>query len=414
MRKIYLDNAATTRVDEKVLRAMVPYFNESYGNASSQHLIGQDAKRALEESRSVIARSIGAKHDEIIFTGSGTEANNLVLKGLFFANVEREKNHIITTKIEHDCVLNSCKWLERQGAKVTYLNVDSEGFVDISQLEKEICENTLVVSVIHGNNEIGVIQNLEKIGKICREKGIYFHTDACQSYTKVPLNIRKMNLDFVTLNAHKIHGPKGVGVLYIQGELKKFIHPLLHGGGHEFGIRSSTENIPGIVGFARAVKISRFKDVRKMKKLRDYFIEHLLKIENVNLNGPKGDFRLCNNVNVSFNDIEGEAIGGYLDAYGICNSTGSACSSHSLEPSHVLQAIGLDKGRANTSIRLSLSKYTTKKEIDYTLRVLLKVVAKLRKITPIKFVPTELNEREVKMEEKCDCCDCSSCGCESK
>ena len=384
MKQIYLDNAATTSVDERVVKAMLPYFTEKFGNASSQHLIGQEAKRALEESRAIIAKSIRAKHEEIIFTGSGTEANNFVLKGLFFANKDKGKNHIITSRIEHDCILNSCKWLEKQGAKITYLDVDKEGFADIEQLKKEINENTLVVSIIHGNNEIGTIQDLEKIGKICREKGVYFHTDACQSFTKVPIDVRRMNLDFVTLNAHKIHGPKGVGALFIREEIKKNITPLLHGGGHEFKLRSSTENIPGIVGFAAAVRISNSGDVKNMKKLRDYFIEGILKISNVNLNGVSGEKRLCNNINVRFNNIEGEAIGGYLDAYGISSSTGSACSSNTLEPSHVLTAIGLSHEKVNTSVRLSISKFTTKKDIDYVLEVLPKVVEKLRKMSPIK------------------------------
>jgi len=413
-KKIYLDNAATTPVDSRVIKVMLPYFSEKFGNASSQHLIGQEAKRGFEESREVIARAIGAKYNEIIFTGSGTEANNFVLKGLFFYNknkgnyakfskesgkkgVENKgagekdsgykgvgKNHIITTKIEHDCILNSCKWLEKQGARISYLNVDKEGFVDIEELKKEICNETLIVSVIHGNNEIGVIQDLEEIGKICKEKGVYFHTDACQSYTKVPINVQKMNLDFVTLNAHKIHGPKGVGALYIKKELKDKIDPLLHGGGHEFGLRSSTENIPGIIGFAKAVQIAKTSDIKYIKGLRDYLIEGILKIPGTQLNGPKGEKRLCNNINVLFGNIEGEAIGGYLDSYGISSSTGSACSSHSLKPSHVLKAIGLEPGIINSSIRLSLSRFNTKEEIDYVLDVLNKIVIKLRKMSPIR------------------------------
>ena len=384
MKQIYLDNAATTEVDLKVVKAMAPYHNERYGNASSQHLLGQEAKRALEESREVIARAIGASREEIVFTGSGTEANNFVLKGLFFYWKDKGKNHIITTKIEHDCVLNACKWLEGQGARVSYLSVDGEGFVDLDELKNEISDETLIVSVIHGNNEIGVIQDLGEIGKICQEKGVYFHTDACQSFTKVALNVRGMNLDFVTLNAHKIHGPKGVGALYIKKDLKGKIDPLLHGGGHEFGLRSSTENIAGIVGFAQAVKIARSIDVRGMSGLRDYLIDELLKIEGVKLNGPRGSKRLCNNINVSFGNIEGEAIGGYLDSYGISSSTGSACSSNTLEVSHVLTAIGLDKGVINTSIRLSLSKFTSREELDYVLGVLPKIVDKLRRMSPIK------------------------------
>lgn len=387
MKQIYLDNAATTKVDETVLKAMLPYFSEKYGNASSKHLIGQEAKRAIEESRSVIASSIGAKHDEIIFTGSGTEANNFVLKGLFFWNKQKNtgKNHIITSKIEHDCILNSCKWLEKQGARITYLDVDSEGFVNPEDVKKAITKETLIVTIIHGNNEIGTVQNLETIGNICKEKGVYFHTDACQSYTKVPINVKKQNLSFVTLNAHKIHGPKGVGAIYVREDIKQLIDPLLHGGGHEYKLRSSTENVPGIIGFAAAVKVAKNSDIKKMEELRDSLIEGILKITNIKLNGPKTK-RLCNNVNISFNDIEGEALGGYLDAYGISTSTGSACSSHSLEPSHVLKSMGLNHAQMNSSIRLSISKYTTKEEIDYVLEILPKVVTKLRKISPISLI----------------------------
>ena len=379
MKRIYLDNAATTKVDEKVLKSMIPYFQEKYGNASSQHLMGQEAKRALEESRRVVAKSIGAKTDEIIFTSSGTESNNLVLKGLFFSNLD--KNHIITTKIEHDCIMNACEWLKKRGARITYLDVDEKGFINLQQLEKSINSQTLVVSIIHGNNEIGTIQNLEAIGKICRKKRVYFHTDACQSYTKVPINIKKQNLDFVTLNAHKIHGPKGVGALYIKEGIK--ITPLLHGGGHEFNLRSSTENISGIVGFAKAVKISKNSDIKKMKKLRDKLIKGILEIPNTKLNGAEENKRLCNNINVCFNNIEGEAIGGYLDAYGISSSTGSACSSNKLNKSHVLKAIGLTDLQANTSIRLSISKYTTEKEIKYVLEKLKNIVEKLRRMSPL-------------------------------
>jgi len=307
MRSIYLDNAATTKVDEKVVKSMLPYFTEKYGNASSTHLMGEEARRTIEESRVMIAKSIGAKYKEIIFTGSGTEANNLVVKGLFFQNYP-EKNHIIILKAEHDCVYNASKWLETQGADVTYLDVDKDGFVNLENVEGAITDKTIVVSIIHGNNEIGTVQDLGMIGKICRDKGVLFHTDACQSYTKVAIDVRKQNLDFVTLNSHKIHGPKGVAALYIREGVK--IVPLLHGGEQEFKLRSSTENVPGIVGFAKAVNIAKDKDVKKMTELRDKLIDGLLKIENVKLNGPREN-RLCNNVNVSFNNIEGEAIGSF-------------------------------------------------------------------------------------------------------
>ena len=379
MKKIYLDNAATTPVDSRVVKEMLPFFTEKFGNASSQHTLGQEAKRALEQSRDVIAGSIGAKSDEIIFTSGGKEANNLAIKGAIW---QTGKKHIITTKIEHDCILNSCKWLEKQGIRVTYLPVDSEGFVNPKDVEKAITNETAIVSVIHANNEIGTIQDIEAIGKICREKGVYFHTDACQSYTKVPINVKKQNIDLATLNAHKIHGPKGVGALYIREGIK--ISPLMHGGGHEKNRRSGTENIPGIVGFATAVKLAKSGYAKQIEKLRDNLIEGILKIQNTKLNGASGERRLCNNINVSFMNIEGEAIGGYLDAYGIASSTGSACSSHTLEPSHVLKAIGLSDMEANSSLRLSLSRENTEEEIDKVLEVLPKIIEKLRKISPFK------------------------------
>jgi len=379
MRQIYLDNAATTKMDGKVVASMLPYFEEKYGNASSQHSIGQEVKNALDKSRRIIARAISSRSDEIIFTSGGTESNNLALKGLFFENYPR-KNHIITTKIEHDCILNTCKWLEKRGAKVTYLDVDKEGVVNLEDIEKAITDKTFLVTIIHANNEIGTIQDLDKIGKICKAKNVLFHTDACQSFTKIFLNVKKQNLDLVTLNSHKIHGPKGVGVLYIKRGVK--IVPLAHGGGHEQGLRSGTENIPGIVGFATAVNIANSKDVNKMEMLKERLIKGLLEIENVTLNGPRKN-RLCNNVNVSFNNIEGEAVGGYLENKGIYTSTGSACMSHSLETSHVLKALGLPPLKSNSSLRISLSKFITEQDVDYVLDKIPKIVNKLRKISPL-------------------------------
>jgi len=376
--KVYLDNSATTKVDEGVLKEMELYFTEKYGNPSSIHLFGQETKRSLEESRHTIAKEIHAKDSEIYFTGSGTEANNWALKGIIW---QTGKKHIVTTKIEHDCVLNACRWLETRGVRVTYLDVDSEGFINLDELKNAITPDTALVSIIHGNNEIGTIQNIEEIGKICRDSGVLFHTDACQSFTKVLIDVRKQNVDMMTLNAHKIHGPKGVGALFVRQGIE--ITPLLHGGGQESGLRSSTENISGIIGFSKAVKLAKSKYIKQITKLRDYLIDEILKIPAVKLNGPREN-RLCNNINVSFMNIEGEAIGGYLDAEGIASSTGSACSSKSLEPSHVLLALGLTPLQANSSIRLSLSKYTTKEEIDYTIEKLKKIVIKLRKISPFK------------------------------
>ena len=380
MKTIYLDNGATTMVDPKVVQEMAPYFEEKYGNASSTHHKGQEAKMALEEARETIAKSIGARHDEIIFTSGGTESKNITTKGIAFAN-KKKGNHIITTKIEHDCVLNACKWLESQGFKVTYLDVDRQGFVNPDALEKAITKSTILVSIIHGNNEIGTIQDLEALGKICRKHNVYFHTDACQSYTKTELNVKKQSLDLVTMNSHKIHGPKGVGALYIRNGVK--ITPLLHGGGHEHNLRSGTENVSGIIGFAKAVKMTSSGHVRQMRKLRDYLIENVLKIPETMLNGTVGDKRLCNNANFSFKYVEGESIGAYLDAKGICTSTGSACSSRSLEPSHVLIAIGLKPEEAHGSLRITLSRFTSKEEIDTLLKVLPGIIEKLRKMSPL-------------------------------
>ncbi len=380
MKQIYFDNAATTKIDERVLKEMLSYFNEKFGNASSVHEKGREAREAMEKARKIIAKSINAKKSEIYFTSGGTESNNWALKGLFFENYP-EKNHIITTKVDHDCVLNTCKWLETQGAEVTYLDVDEEGFVNLEQLKNSITEKTIIVSVIHGNNEIGTIQDLEAIGKICREKNVLLHTDACQSFTKVPIDVKKQNLDLVTLNAHKIHGPKGVGAIYIREGIR--ITPFFHGGGHERKMRSGTENITGIVGFGKAVDVANKKDIEKMKILRDKLIDGILKIENVRLNGPMGNKRLCNNINVSFNNIEGEAIGGYLEQRGIMTSTGSACASHSLESSHVLKAIRLSPIQSNSSIRISISKFTTDEEVDYFLKTLPGIVKKLRRLSPL-------------------------------
>lgn len=381
MNPIYFDNAASTKVDSEVLKEMLPYFSEQYGNASSVHQIGQKARQALEKSRRIIAREINAKRHEIVFTSGGTESNNFALKGLFFENYPK-KNHLIVSKIEHDCILNTCKWLETQGAKVTYLDVDEKGFVNLEQLKNSINEKTFLVSIMHANNEIGTIQDLESIGKICKEKKVLFHTDACQSFTKVPINVKKMNLGLMSLNSHKIHGPKGVGALYIREGIS--ITPLMHGGGHERKFRSGTENISGIVGFAKAVEISKKKDIEKMKQLRDKLIHGILKIENTKLNGSIGEKRLCNNVNVCFNNVEGEAIGGYLENAGIYTSTGSACASHSLESSHVLKAIELTPLQTNSSIRISINKYTTEKEIDYFLEKIYDIIKKLRRFSPVK------------------------------
>jgi len=380
MKQIYLDNAATTQIDKKVLAKMLPYLKEKYGNASSQHSLGREAKRAIEEAREIIAKKINASSEEIYFTSGGTESNNWALKELFFANSHSGKNHIITTKIEHASVLETCSMLENLGARITYLDVDKEGLINLKDLENSITPNTLLVSIIHGNNEIGTLQELEKIGKICKEKNVYLHVDACQSFTKTEIDVRKQNISLLTLNGHKIHAPKGIGALFIKKDVK--IEKFIHGGGHEKGMRSGTENVPAIVGFGEAVKITSEKDIKNMEKLRDYVIKEILEIKNTKLNGPNLNRRLCNNISISFINIEGEAIGQQLEQYGIFISTGSACASNTLKKSHVLRAIGLNDLEINSSIRISISKYTTKKEVDYFIGKLKFVVEELRKMSP--------------------------------
>ncbi|MFH1307143.1 MAG: cysteine desulfurase family protein [Candidatus Micrarchaeota archaeon] len=381
MKTIYLDNAATTRICKEAAKAVEKCQTEYYGNASSIHHKGVEARGEIEKARKVIAGAINAKEGEgeIIFTSGGTEANNLAIKGIAFSNPD--KKHIITTKIEHDCVLNACKWLEGQGFSVDYLDVNGEGFVNLNELEQKIREDTILVSIIHANNEVGTIQNLSGIYDICKRKNVYFHTDGCQSFTKAKLDASMA--DLITLNSHKIHGPKGVGALYVKKGVK--IIPLLHGGGHEKNMRSGTENVPGICGFAKAAEIGmNEKYVREMAELRDWFIEKLLEIEGTKLNGPRGEKRICNNINISFKGVEGESIVAELDGEGICASTGSACASKSLDASHVIMAISKNNHeRAHGSIRFSLSRENTKEEIEFAVKETKKAVERLREISPV-------------------------------
>lgn len=384
MKKIYLDYAATTPLDPRVFKAMLPYWSDKFGNAMSLHSLGQEAKEVLEKSRKTLADLIKAKPGEIIFTSSATESNNLALKGIAIAN-RRKGRHIITSQIEHSCILESAKWLEKEGFEITKLPVDRYGFINLKGLEKAIRKDTILVSIIHGNNEIGTLQPLEKIGKICRERRVYFHTDAVQSFGKVEINVNKMKIDLLTASAHKMYGPKGVGLLFVREATK--IEPILHGGGQEFGLRSSTVNIPGVVGFAKAVEICKSemkKEKKRLVKLRDKLIRGVLrKISGAYLNGHPQK-RLANNANFWFSFVEGESIVMELDLLGILTSTGSACSSAKLEPSHVLLAIGLTPQEAHGSLRLSLGRWTREKEIDYVLKVLPGIIKRLRKISPIK------------------------------
>jgi cysteine desulfurase len=375
--KAYLDNGATTRTASEVWEAMKPYFLDEYGNASSLHQWGRNASEALEKARAAIAFKLNASPGEIIFTSGGTESDNLAIKGIAHMH---KKGHIISSKIEHPAVLRTCEALEKEGYRITYLNVDREGFVDLSQLEMEIRPETILVSVMHGNNEIGVVEDISTIGSICAEHDIPFHTDAVQSFTKEPLDVKKRNVDLISLSSHKIHGPKGVGALFVREgtQLKK----LVDGGAHEFNIRAGTENVAGVVGFAKAAEIANEGHVGYMRSLRDRLIENVLrKIPSSHLNGPRQK-RLCNNANFSFPGIEGESLILYLDNMGIAASTGSACASKSLHPSHVLEALGVDPEMAHSSLRLTLSRYTTQEEIDFCVDALQEIVEKLREISP--------------------------------
>jgi cysteine desulfurase len=381
MDRIYLDYSATTPVDKRVLKAIEPYFSEEFGNSMSLHSFGQSAKLALGNSRAILAELINAKPNEIIFTGSATESNNTVLKGIALT---KKSGHIIISSIEHPCIMESAKWLEKQGFEVTRLSVDKFGMVNAKDVENLIKENTILVSVIHASNEIGTIQPIAEIGKICKEKGVLFHTDASQSFGKEQIDVQKMNIDLLTASSHKIYGPKGVGLLFIKNGIR--IEPLLHGGGQENGMRGSTVNIAGIVGFAKAAGICK-KEMKKENKrliaLRKELIKGVLKIKNSYLNGHP-EKRLANNANFSFDFIEGESLLMQLDMEGIACSTGSACSSFKLEPSHVLLATGIKPEQAHGSLRISLGRFTTKKDIKKVLKVLPKIVQKIRDISPYK------------------------------
>lgn len=378
--KIYLDNAATTKTAPEVVEAMKPFFAETYGNASSIHAFGEAAKEALEIAREKIAKIINAEPDEIIFTSGGTEGDNLAIKGAARA-LKSKGNHIITSAFEHHAVLHTCQALEKEGFSVTYVGVDKDGLVKLDDLKKAIKKETILITIMHANNEIGTIQQIDKIGKMCKEKNVLFHSDIVQSFTKVPIDVKKINIDLASISAHKFHGPKGIGALYIRKGAK--LQPLFDGGAQEFGIRPGTENVAGAAGFAKAAELVAKKDIEKMTKLRDRLISELLKIPGTRLNGSKEN-RLCNNANISFDYIEGEAMLLSLDDKGIAVSTGSACTSHKLEPSHVLLSLGLKPEQSHGSIRFSLSKYTTEEEIDYTVNAVNEVVEKLRAMSPFK------------------------------
>lgn len=382
---LYFDNAATTPIDHRVVDEMLPYLTTNYGNPSSLHSFGFEANEVLNRSRKIIAQSINAQLNEIAFTGSGTEANNLALKGVVYANRHRG-NHIIVSTIEHDSILNTCKWLERQAIKITYLPVDSTGIVDIEQLNDSITNDTILVSIMSANNEIGTIQPIEKIGKLCRERGVYFHSDASQAYGKIKLDFS--TADLVTLSSHKIYGPKGVGAIFIRQGVR--LEPLLHGGGQEFGLRSSTENIAGIVGFAKAIALCGCEietEISRISSLRDRVIAEIINnISVAYLNGHATQ-RLPGNINIGFAGLEGDAIRLLveLDKAGIAISSGSACSSNEYNaPSHVLQAIGRNPVEARGALRITLGRFNTAEQVDKLISVFFKVFNKLKSVSTIE------------------------------
>jgi len=383
MRRIYFDYAATTSTDPQVVEAMKPYFTDKFGNSSSLHSFGQEAKKAIEDSRETLAGFLGAKPEEIVFTSGGTESNNYALEGVAFAN-EMKGNRIITSQIEHHSVDEPLRFLEKRGFKVSRIGVDKEGVVSIKDIKKAITEKTVLISVMHANNEIGTIQPIAEIGKIARERGILFHTDAVQTVGHIPVNVDELGVDLLSLSAHKFYGPKGVGALYIRKGTK--ISRFLHGGDQERGRRASTHNTPGIVGLGEAIRIcakNMKKEAEFQSTLRDKIIKEIpRRISEVRLNGHPS-LRLPNNVNFSIKYIEGESILLNLDMLGIAASTGSACTSSSLEPSHVLLAIGLSHDIAHGSLRITLGRWSKEEEVDYLLEHLPQVVEKLRKMSPL-------------------------------
>jgi len=383
VRRIYLDYAATTPTHPEVVKAMLPYFTEAFGNPSSIYSCGQQAKGAIEESRTKIADLIGARDEEIVFTSGGTEADNFAIKGVASTRDTRG-NHIITSPIEHHAVIETCKFLGRRGFSITHLPVDEYGLVDPDDIKKAITDKTILISVMHANNEIGTIEPIAEIGKIAREAGIYFHTDAVQTVGHIPINVDELGVDLLSISAHKLYGPKGVGALYIRKGTK--LVSLVHGGEQERGRRAGTYNAPGIIGFGRAVELAQQEmnqEAERLTPLRDKLINGLLeRIDHTRLNGHPQK-RLPNNVNISVDFVEGESMCLGLDLAGICASTGSACASSTLEPSHVLLVTGLSPERAYGSLRFTLGKWTTEEEIDQALEVLPPLVAKLRAMSPL-------------------------------
>lgn len=391
MENIYFDNAATTKLDEEVLNEMIPYLKNNYGNASSIYKLGRESKKAVEESREKIAEILNCEANEIYFTAGGSESDNTVIKGIARANRKRG-NHIITSKIEHPAVLETCKQLEKEGFEVTYLSVNENGIVDLEELKKSIKESTILISIMFANNEIGTIEPIEEIGEIAKEKNIYFHTDAVQAVGSIKIDVQKMNIDSLSISGHKFYGPKGIGALYVRtgANFEKYIS----GGHQERNKRAGTENVASIVGMRKALELAYInldEQNKKIKELRDYYVEQVKdKIPYIKINGDM-ERRLVGNSNISFRFIEGESLLLNLDLKGICASSGSACTSGSLDPSHVLLAIGLPHEIAHGSLRISIGKYNTKEEVDYLIENLVEIVNRLREMSPLweKFIKEE-------------------------
>ncbi|WP_334297756.1 cysteine desulfurase NifS [Blautia lenta] len=384
MKTTYMDYSATTYVKPEVLDAMMPFFTEKFGNPSSFYGISRETKMAVDNARAQVAKAINCDPNEVYFTGGGSEADNWAIKGIATAHMKKG-NHIITTKIEHHAVLHTCEFLEKFGFEVTYLDVNEEGFIDLKQLESAITDKTILVSIMFANNEIGTIQPIKEIGAICREKKVLFHTDAVQAIGSVPVDVKEMNIDLLSLAGHKLYGPKGIGALYIRKGVR--IDNLIHGGGQERGRRAGTENIPGVVGLGKAIEIAteNIEENRaRLTVLRDKLIDGILeRIPYARLNGPRGDKRLPGNSNISFEFIEGESILLSLDFEGICASSGSACTSGSLDPSHVLLAIGLPHEKAHGSLRTTLGAASTEEDVEKLLNELPPIIERLRNMSPL-------------------------------
>ncbi len=391
MNTIYLDNSATTKTDEEVVKAMMPYLLENYGNPSSIYKIGRENRKIVEDSRKKVSQILNGEPNEIYFTSGGSESNNTAIRGILYSYKNRG-NHIITSRMEHPSVLETCKQLEKEGWEVTYIGVNENGIVDLEELKKAIKPNTILITIMFANNEIGTIQPIKEVGKIAKEHNIIFHTDAVQAVGNIQIDVKKLNIDSLSLSAHKFYGPKGIGVLYVKKGIQ--FNKFINGGHQERNKRAGTENVAGIVGLAKAMELA-YKDLeehnRKIKELRDYYVEQIKeKIPYIKINGDI-EKRLSGNSNISFRFIEGEGLLLNLDLKGICASSGSACTSGSLDPSHVLLAIGLPHEIAHSSLRISIGKYNTKEEIDYVVENLVEIVGRLREMSPLweKFIEEE-------------------------